>query len=131
MATPAPAVAVPRDIRDYSIALDTKPGALIHYTFAQSREPNHSNLVVFLNGLMTDKSSWLPIMAGIIRKDASFPPMLAYDRYGQGMTEDRDPQDLGRDKGYGHDALDCARDLHQLVGQVFKEHYIAQAPCLL
>ena len=127
MAAPAPALALPHDITHHDVALDSKPGASIHYTFAQSREPNHSLLIVFLNGLMTDKSSWLPTMAGIIRKDPTFPPMLAYDRYGQGMTEDRDPQDQGREKGYGHDAMDCARDLEQLVTQVFKRHYIPEA----
>ena len=127
MAAPTPAIALPRDITNHTIELDTKPGASIHYTFAKSREPNHSFLIVFLNGLMTDKTSWLPTMAGIIRKEPSFPPMLAYDRYGQGMTEDRDPHDIGRETGYGHDVLGCARDLHQLVHQIFKEHYIAQA----
>lgn len=128
MANPAPAIALPHDITHHSLALDPKPGASIHYNFAQSREPNYSLLIVFLNGLMTDKSSWLPTMAGIIRKDASFPPMLAYDRYGQGMTEDRDPQDSGREPGYGHDAMDCARDLQQLVEKVFKKHYVTQVP---
>ena len=127
MAAPAPAIALPHDITHHSLALDSKPRASIHYTFAQSREPNYSLLVVFLNGLMTDKSSWLPTMAGIIRNDPSFPPMLAYDRYGQGMTEDRDPQDRERVSGYGHDVMDCARDLHELVKMVFKKHYIAQA----
>lgn len=126
MAAPAPAIALPHDITHHSLALDSKPGASIHYTFAQSRVPNYSLLIVFLNGLMTDKSSWLPTMAGIIRKDPSFPPMLAYDRYGQGMTVDRDPQDCKREEGYGHDAMDCARDLQQLVEQVFRKHYATQ-----
>lgn len=36
-------------------------------------------------------------MTGIIRVKPDFPPMLAYDRYGQGLTEDRDPQDTGRE----------------------------------
>ena len=126
MAAPPPAVALPADIKDYSLALDTKPGASIQYTFAQSREPDHSFLLVFLNGLMAGKSSWLPTMAGIIRTDPNFPPMLAYDRYGQGLTEDRDPQDIGREEGYGHDVKDAASDLRQLVKQVCKERSVAK-----
>ena len=71
---------------------------------------------------MSDKSSWLPTMAGIIKADPGFPSMVAYDRYGQGLTEDRDPQDRGREEGYGHDVRDAAVDLHQLVGQVCNDH---------
>lgn len=48
--------------------------------------------------------------------------MLAYDRYGQGLTGDRDPHDRGREEGYGHDVRDIALDLHQLAKQVCKKH---------
>jgi len=78
MAAPQPAIALPAEIKHHSLALDTKPGASIHYTFAHSRKPSDPLLVVFLNGLMTDKSSWLPTMAGIIRADPDFPSMVAY-----------------------------------------------------
>lgn len=122
MAAPPPAVALPADIKHYSLALDTKPSAAIQYTLAQSRRPAESLLVVFLNGLAADKSSWLPTMAGIIRADPGFPSMVAYDRYGQGLTEDRDPLDRGREEGYGHDVRDAAMDLHQLISQVCKDH---------
>ena len=53
------------------------------------------------------------------------PTMLAYDRYGQGLTEDRDPQDKDREAGYGHDALDVTRDLHQLILQFVEKHFVA------
>ena len=124
MAAPPPAVALPADIKHYSLILDSKPGASIHYTFAQSEAHNPPYLIVFLNGLMSDKSSWLPSIAGIIRAKQDFPPMMAYDRYGQGLTEDRDPQDRGREEGYGHDVKDVASDLQQLVKQVRKKHTI-------
>lgn len=75
---------------------------------------------------MADKSSWLPTMAGIIRADPHFPSMIAYDRYGQGLTEDRDPQDRGREEGYGHDVRDAAVDLHQLIGQVYRDHSLSK-----
>ena len=64
-------------------------------------------------------------MSGIIRQRKSlaspkFPSMLAYDRYGVGMTEDRDPSDQGREQGHGHDCRDAAEDLHYLVSHFSK-----------
>ena len=47
--------------------------------------------------------------------------MLAYDRYGQGKTEDRDPQDEGREKGHGHDCATAAEDLRHLIQKIAKE----------
>ena len=44
--------------------------------------------------------------------------MIAYDRYGQGLIKDRDPQDKGRENGYGHDSADAAVDLHYLLVQL-------------
>lgn len=44
--------------------------------------------------------------------------MLAYDRYGQGVTEDRDPKDRGRERGHGHDVADAVEDLHQIIAQM-------------
>ena len=64
-------------------------------------------------------------MAGIIRQRkgtaAGFPTMLAYDRYGQGLTSDRDPHDEGREVGHGHDCASAAKDLRYLIQQVAKE----------
>lgn len=116
---------LPRDLIPDTIALSTKPSASIHYTLAKGKglENKQPWLVVFLNGLMTDKSTWLPVMAGIIRNqgNAGFPALLAYDRYGQGSTDDRDPQDQGREEGRGHDIADVVRDLHQLINQISKD----------
>ena len=123
MAAPQPAIILPREITHDSITLSTKPGASIHYSFARSTDDHH--LVVFLNGLMSTKATWLPVMGGIIRKRKifpGFPSMLAYDRYGSGLSEDPDPQDLGREKGYGHDVADTVRDLHEIISQVISEH---------
>ncbi|MCJ1469244.1 hypothetical protein MMC07_007877 [Pseudocyphellaria aurata] len=125
MAFPQPAVAIPREISAGIIKLKTKPSASIHYSFVQGNSNVQSDqLVIFLNGLIADKASWLAVMAGIIRTrkaTTGFPSMLAYDRYGQGLTEDRDPQDRGREKGHGHDVEDAVTDLHQLVTQVVHE----------
>ena len=121
MSAPPPASAIPRDIKHHSIALTTKAEASIHYSFVCGQGViGQTCLVVFLNGLMMPKASWLPVMGSIVRqrKGMGCPSMLAYDRYGQGMTEDRDPQDEGRKEGYGHDCLDAAQDLHQLIVQI-------------
>ena len=126
MADPQPAIALPREITHDSLTLSTKSGASIHYSFARGTDDSH--LVVFLNGLMVPKAGWLPVMGGLIRKretSSGFPSMLAYDRYGSGLTEDRDPQDLGREKGYGHDVADAVRDLHGIISQVAAEHMAA------
>lgn len=125
MALPQPAVAIPREITAGTIKLTTKPSASIHYTFVQGNSSHQPcQLVVFLNGLIADKASWLAVMAGIIRTrkaTTGFPSMLAYDRYGQGLSEDRDPQDRGREKGHGHDVADAVTDLHQLITQIAQE----------
>ena len=125
MAFPQPAIAIPREITSGTLELTTKPGASIHYTFAQGNNTHHSyHLVIFLNGLIADKSSWLAVIAGVIRArktTTGFPSMLAYDRYGQGLTEDRDPQDRGREKGHGHDVADVVGDLHQIFLHIVQE----------
>lgn len=114
---------IPREITHNTISLSHKPSASIHYTFA--RGSNDNIIVVFLNGLMSDKTSWIPIMASIIRQRKGtapgFPSMLAYDRYGQGMTFDRDPQDEGEIVGHGHDCLSAAKDLRVLIQQIAHE----------
>ncbi|KAL8867695.1 MAG: hypothetical protein Q9174_005493 [Haloplaca sp. 1 TL-2023] len=121
MAAPEPAMMLPRELVQETIALKTKPTAKLHYTFAQGKDFTSKTpvLVICLNGLMSDKSTWLPMMAGMIRKQpAGFPSLLAYDRYGQGLSEDRDPQDQGREPGRGHDVADVVDDLHQLITQI-------------
>ncbi|KAI8630691.1 Alpha/Beta hydrolase protein [Xylariaceae sp. FL1651] len=127
-APPQPAIALPSSITFDSIRLDTKPTASLECSQVQSAgESKHSNIfVIFLNGLIAPQSFWLPIMALVLRRlklgigssDATRPQMLAYDRYGQGRTIDRDPGDEGKEDGYGHDTLDVVRDLHQLISQV-------------
>ena len=118
MTDPTPAQMLPREIVHSSVQLHHKPTANIHFSLARSNDADHPRvLVVFLNGLMTDMSAWLPIMASIIRRrkegSTAGPSLLAYDRYGQGLS-DRDPQDV-----YGkHDVNDAAKDLGYLIDQV-------------
>ncbi|KAI1354109.1 Alpha/Beta hydrolase protein [Xylaria sp. FL0043] len=126
---PQPAIALPPAITFDSVRLSTKPTACLECSQVQSvGQSGCSNvLIVFLNGLIAPQSFWLPIMALMLRRlkigysiaesVASRPQMLAYDRYGQGRTIDRDPSDEGKEEGYGHDTLDVVHDLHQLIVQ--------------
>ncbi|KAI3341364.1 Alpha/Beta hydrolase protein [Ustulina deusta] len=130
---PQPAIALPPFITFDSIQLSTKPTACLECSQVQSVGQSGCSdvLVVFLNGLIAPQSLWLPIVALMLRRlkmgdsstdsDAPRPQMLAYDRYGQGRTIDRDPSDEGKEEGYGHDALDVVRDLHQLIIQVTQD----------
>lgn len=124
MAVPLQAVAIPKEITATTVILPHKPTAALACSYVSGTDP--TVLVVFLNGLMTDKSSWIPAMSGIIRqrKGLAFPKlpsMLAYDRYGVGLSEHRDPLDQGREQGHGHDCMDAAEDLHHLIGHFSKE----------
>lgn len=126
MAAPQPAMVLPLDIIHGTLTLSTKPGASIHYSYACGTD--HHHFVVFLNGLMSTKSTWLSVMGGIVRKRTvfpGFPSMLAYDRCGSGLSEDPDPQDQGREDGFGHDVADAVRDLHEIISQVASEHMAA------
>ncbi len=123
MAVPLQAVAIPKEITATTVILPHKPTATIACSYVSGTDP--AVLVVFLNGLMTDKASWIPVISGVIRQRKSlespeFPSMLAYDRYGVGLTEDRDPLDQGREQGHGHDCKDAAEDLHHLISHFSK-----------
>ena len=117
-------MAIPKEITHRAANLIHKSSASIHYSFARGNTKDNV-LVVFLNGLMTDASTWLPVITGIIHKrkttSSGFPSMISYDRYGQGMTEDRDPQDEGKEKGHGHNCADAAEDLRRLLDHVALE----------
>lgn len=124
MAVPLQAVAIPKEITATTVILPHKPTAALACSYVSGTNP--AVLVVFINGLMTDKSSWIPAISGIIRQrkglaSPGLPSMLAYDRYGVGLSEDRDPLDQGREQGHGHDCMDAAVDLHHLLAHFSKE----------
>ncbi|KAI1175780.1 Alpha/Beta hydrolase protein [Nemania sp. FL0916] len=128
-ASSQPAIALPSSIGFERITLNSKPTASIECSRVQSVGDSalSNTFVVFLNGLIAPQASWLPVMALTLRhldngntsagNTVSRPQMLAYDRYGQGKTTDRDPGDEGKEEGYGHNTLDVVRDLHQLIRQ--------------
>ncbi|KAJ5715443.1 alpha/beta-hydrolase [Penicillium malachiteum] len=103
------------------LALTTKPSAQLSFTFSAPSETPNPVLVVFLNGLGLPQAFWQPIITQLKdrRKDSILPAFVTYDRFGQGQTTDRDPQDAGaEDPTHGHDCLASVRDLHQFLTQI-------------
>ncbi|OKL59117.1 hypothetical protein UA08_05650 [Talaromyces atroroseus] len=109
------------------IRLTTKPTAQISYSFhpAVSASTAKSVLVVFLNGLGLPQVSWVRSIAQLkeLRQGADIPAILTYDRFGQGQTTDRDPNDEGAaDPSHGHDSIAVIHDLRQLITQIAAEN---------
>ena len=107
------------------IRLLTKPSARLCYTFLPGVSARNSSprLVVFLNGLGLPQSSWFPVINGLAESfPHQRPPLLSYDRFGQGMSTDSDPSDAGAvDPLHGHDCMSVVRDLRQLISQIANE----------
>jgi pimeloyl-ACP methyl ester carboxylesterase len=125
MSNEQPQVTIVEQSHSDFIRLPTKPTARLCYTFVPASSPVVSTpyLIVFLNGLGLPKSSWLPVVSGLMEMHPMRrPAMLAYDRFGQGMTTDPDPSDAGAsDPMHGHDCMSVVRDLRQLIIQIAKE----------
>jgi pimeloyl-ACP methyl ester carboxylesterase len=115
-----------------SIELEGKANAKIHYTYypASKSEPNHPNpfsksLVVYLNGLMSPRSSWDLSISSFLEKRIQarlpYPALLSYDRYGQGDS-DHDPDDKDPPPSHSHDVMSAVHSLRQFLLQIWKEH---------
>ncbi|RDW92937.1 alpha/beta fold hydrolase [Aspergillus mulundensis] len=100
------------------IALATKPTAQLAYTFHPAPSARtKTTLLVFLNGLGLPQAAWFPVIAGLKeRTDIDLPAILTYDRYGQGASIDRDPENPE-----AHDCTAVIKDLHQLITQITAE----------
>ncbi|KAM0345047.1 hypothetical protein ACHAPU_006933 [Fusarium lateritium] len=107
------------------IRLDTKPSAQISYSFTASDATDTINptLIVFVNGLGAPQAGWAATIAKL--KELSpqgLPAILTFDRYGQGQTTDRDPNDEGaEDPTHAHDCKAVVADIHQLISQILKD----------
>jgi pimeloyl-ACP methyl ester carboxylesterase len=98
------------------LIIPSKLSAPISHTFFPAINPSsvpENHLVVFVNGLGLPAASWLPGIQLLRGSFKSCPAILTYDRYGQGLTTARDPLDT--QKALGHDFLDVANDLHEIV----------------
>jgi pimeloyl-ACP methyl ester carboxylesterase len=102
------------------LTIPSKPSAPISYTFFPGGKESSSpekHLIVFVNGLGLPASSWLPAISILRSKDPTCPAILTYDRFAQGNTTSHDPLDStdGKEHGYGHDFMDVATDLHEVI----------------
>ncbi|KAL0929711.1 uncharacterized protein CTRU02_215354 [Colletotrichum truncatum] len=103
--------------------IPTKPTAQICYRFDRAPQTPDPHLLVFVNGLGLPQVGWGPTISGLkeLRKAAVLPHILTYDRFGQGLTTDRDPEDVSAsDASHGHDCLSAVKDLRQLVATIAK-----------
>jgi pimeloyl-ACP methyl ester carboxylesterase len=101
------------------LVIPSKSSAPISHTFFPAINPASSldnHLIVFVNGLGLPASSWLPSIQILHSNLTSCPAILTYDRYGQGLTTARDPVD--NQKPLGHDFVDVANDLHEIITTV-------------
>ncbi len=106
------------------IHLVTKPSAKICYKFYPSASATTAHLLVFLNGLGLPQVAWGPTIEKLkeLRKKAICRLSPTYDRFGQGLTTDRDPQDgEALDPTHGHDCISAVRDLRQMLAQIVQE----------
>ncbi|CAG7558211.1 unnamed protein product [Fusarium equiseti] len=105
--------------------LDTKPSAQLSYSFTAPTISGATNpsLIVFFNGMIAPQTSWVPTITKLKKlSPQGLPAILTFDRFGQGQTTDRDPNDEGAaDPTHAHDAMDVIHDAHQLIVQVLKE----------
>ncbi|KAF5669979.1 hypothetical protein FHETE_4662 [Fusarium heterosporum] len=107
------------------IRLDTKPSAQISYSFTapEAADATHPTLIVFVNGLGAPQAGWVATIAKLRElSPRSLPALLTFDRYGQGQTTDRDPNDEGaEDPSHAHDCRAVVTDIHQLITQILKD----------
>jgi pimeloyl-ACP methyl ester carboxylesterase len=99
--------------------IPSKPSSPISFTYfpsiPRSSTSSPTHLIIFLNGLGLPAISWLPCISILHNTLRSCPPILTYDRFGQGLTTSRDPIDGIPGKENGHDFLDVISDLHEII----------------
>jgi pimeloyl-ACP methyl ester carboxylesterase len=108
------------------LTLPSKPSAPISYTYIPPSPPS-SNLIIFINGLGLPASSWDASILQFLFLKEHHPAFLCYDRFGQGLTTSRDPLDGTPGKELGHDFLDIANDLHELLHVLIQTENLASS----
>ncbi|KUJ13241.1 uncharacterized protein LY89DRAFT_753800 [Mollisia scopiformis] len=103
-------------MENFFVKLGRVPTVQLSCTFSPgSKQPGQEPLIVFLNGINIPQVAWFPV-ATILKKGLlECPPMLMYDRVGQGASVGRNPEAPGRPKGHGRDCLDAAHDLREVI----------------
>ncbi|RVD83941.1 uncharacterized protein DFL_005712 [Arthrobotrys flagrans] len=116
---------LPPGAESLSVVLPHKPSASLSCT---SIKGTANILIVFLNGLGLPQSHWWPCITQFLSLDHVHPSILTYDRYGQGLTTDPDPQDDGGQSslppGHRHDIVSITKDLHVLIEIISTNHQL-------
>jgi pimeloyl-ACP methyl ester carboxylesterase len=110
------------------LTIPSKPDAPISYTFFPGSDGNRNKqLIIFINGLGLPAASWNAGISLLRSELKSYPPILTFDRFGQGLTTSRDP--LDKIKG-SHDFFDGWYSEFNLVRNeiFFKSYEISQVP---
>lgn len=78
-----------------------------------------NTLIICVSGVDNLQTIWYP-MVEAIRKDKPkyLPPILMYDRVGQGASTRKDTRLRGLPAGFQGDCLDAAHDIHDIVEHV-------------
>ncbi len=107
--------------KPFFLSLASKPSARLSCHYIPS-VVSTSILIIFLNGLGLPMSSWTQTIS-ILRTNRVKASMLAYDRFGQGQTTDRDPNDLDfPDPTHAHDMISAVHDLDELIHETKTFH---------
>ena len=78
-------------------------------------------LLVFLNGLDIPMAIWQKCLRSLLAISSPGVSLLAYDRFGQGMSTDRHPKDaMSQDPSHGHDLQDAVIDLKELIEHIIR-----------
>ena len=117
-------------MEDHLVTLPHKSSAPLHislYIPPPSPSPS-TTLLVFLNGLLLPRTSWLPTLTHLLTLLPSPPPLiLTYDRFGQG-TSPPDPSDPP--SSHGHPAPSIVHSLHSLLLTLSSSHLTTPLPSL-
>lgn len=110
--------------RTGSIRLKAKSSVPVHYTFTPgfgASEDGRQLLIVCLNGLCDPMKVWNGTLKHLaqFRQSKNCPSILTYDRFGCGKTGP-DPSDAGKGPTEWHDLGDVAKELHELLLQVYE-----------
>jgi len=80
----------------------------------------HETLIVYVTGIDNPGSIWYPTVDALLELDGSgnLPPMLVYDRVGQGNSIGKNADVPGRPKRHGRDCLEAAHDIRDVITQI-------------
>ena len=110
-----------RKLEKFYVQLEGEPPIQLSCSYVGDSTPRGRDkvLIVYLNGLDNPHTMWYPMASRLLEVHSNkLPPMLMYDRPGQGTTKGRNPGIVGRPPGHGCDCLHAVHDLRELILKV-------------